>query len=79
MYGACAVLSSVGFPALHISSTLSHKEHDLKKKLLYIKLCFDFLYKGLSEKILILRRNERDIIVNVHWSSYQVPVFLIWF
>ena len=36
---------------------------------------FDFPLQILSETFLILRRNERDTIQNVHWSSSKVPLF----
>jgi hypothetical protein len=36
-------LSSVTCPALQYFSTLSHKLHDLKKKVIWHKTCFDFL------------------------------------
>ena len=39
-------------------------------------MCFDFLYTTLSETFLILRRNEQDIIENVHRSSYNIFVIL---
>jgi hypothetical protein len=34
---------------------------------------FDFL----PEKILILRKTERDITINVHWSSRKVLVIIV--
>ena len=40
------------------------------------KICFDF-YKILSETFLSLRRNERDIVINVHASSNKVPLILV--
>jgi hypothetical protein len=33
----------------------------------------------LSEKILILRRNERDMIKNVHWSLRKASFILVRF
>jgi hypothetical protein len=41
------------------------------KKLLNMKCVFWFSLQLLSIIFLILRRNERDIIKNVHWSSYN--------
>jgi len=38
-----------------------------------LSMCFDFFY-NLPETFLILRRNERDMIKNVHWSSCKVPI-----
>jgi len=43
MQCACVILSSVAWPALQYLSTLSHKRHDFRKKMLNIKLSFDFL------------------------------------
>ena len=42
---ACATWSFVTCPALHYFSTFSHKRHDFRKKILEIKMCFDFVYK----------------------------------
>jgi hypothetical protein len=46
------------------------------KKLLNIKCVFRFYLQILSEIFLILRRIQRDIIINVHMSSCKVPLFL---
>jgi len=40
-------------------------------------MCFDFLYNFLSETFFIIRRTERDIIINVHRSSCALPVVVI--
>jgi len=50
-----------------------------KKNLLNIKYVFWFSVQILSETFLILRRNERDIILNVHMSLCKVPVILVRF
>jgi hypothetical protein len=43
------------------------------------KTSFNFLYNFFSETFLILRRIQQDIIINVHRSSYKVPVTLVRF
>jgi len=56
--------------AIRFFFTLSHKP---QKKLLNIKLCFDFLYSFLTETFLILRRIQGDSIKNVQvfvWSTH---------
>jgi hypothetical protein len=73
-YSVC--VSSVACPALSHFSTLSHKRHDFRKNLLNIKCGFWFPLQLLSEIFLILRRIQRDITINVHRSSCNVPLFL---
>ena len=40
---------------------------------------FRFYLQILSEKFLIVRRNERDMIINIYWSSCKVSVILVRF
>jgi hypothetical protein len=44
------------------------------KKLLHIKCAFLFSLELLSETFLILRRNERNITINVHHTRYQLDL-----
>jgi hypothetical protein len=43
----------------------------------YIKVLFWFTLELLSETFLILRRIQRDMIINVHRSSCKVPAILV--
>ena len=68
------ILSSVTWSDYHIFFTLSQKRHYLKQKCVFwVSLQF------LSEIFLTVRRLQRDIIINVHRSSYQVFVILLRF
>jgi hypothetical protein len=58
-----------------ISQTASFSE----KSYFISNMYFDFLYNFLPETFLILRRIERDIIINVYGSSCKVPVILLIF
>jgi hypothetical protein len=40
-------------------------------------MCFDFLYVFFGVTFLILRRNDRDMAINVHMASRKVPVIII--
>jgi len=61
------------FPHYLINGTI------FEKKLLNIKYVFWFLLQLLSEKVLSLKRTERDMIKNVYCSSCEVPVILLRF
>ena len=66
-------------PALQCLSKLSHKRHDFRKeKFIEHKMCILILIcRILSDTFLILRRNERNMIKNVDWSSCKLPVILV--
>ena len=72
------ILSSLAYPALQYFSTLPHKRHDYRGKVIEYKMCPFFLFSLplLSENFLILRRFERGIIINVRMSSCEVHLFL---
>jgi hypothetical protein len=69
------ILLSVACPALQYFSKSSHKRYDFRKKLLNIKCVFWFSPQLLSEKLLILRRTERNVIKDVHWFHGNYPLF----
>ena len=65
-----------GLSSTTLFSTLYQKRHDLEGGELWNTKCvFWFSLQISSETFLILRRTERDIIINVHKSS-EVPVIL---
>ena len=80
MQCTCVVLSSEVCLVLQYFVTLSHKQHDLKKKLLNVNVLF--FVKFLTETFLILERfyrTERAVFKNAYWSSCEVNVILVRF
>ena len=68
-------LSSAASLARQYFSTLSHKRHDFRVKVIEHKMCVIIF----STNFLILRRILRDIVINVKKSSCKVPVVLVGF
>ena len=58
--------------------TLSHKPHDFLEKLYWTKK-FRFPQQLLSEIFLILRKIQRDIIINIPVFPFKLPEFLVRF
>jgi len=78
MQCACPILSSVACPAVQSFSTLHLKRHEFRKKNLTQNL-YLFSLVLLCEKFLILKRSERDIIINAYRYSSEVPAILVRF
>jgi hypothetical protein len=72
-------LSSEACMAVPYFSTLSHKRHNILKKVIQHKICVLSFSTTLSETFFILSIIQRDIIVNVHMPSCKVPVILATF
>jgi hypothetical protein len=70
------ILSIVACPDLPYFSHYTTNGTMHGNNLLNIKYTFRFSLQLLSEKFLILRRNGREIIINVHISSCKVLVIL---
>jgi len=79
MQCACALVPSLASLAIPYFFTLSHKWKDLSKKnLLNVKFVLIFSTNS-SEIFFILRRTERDMIINVNWFTCIVPIILVGF
>ena len=69
------ILPSAVCHVVHDFSTLSHKQHDFRKKrVIETKMCVLILSITSSEIFIILKINERDMIKNVYWSSCKYPL-----
>jgi hypothetical protein len=68
----CIILSSAQY-----FSVLPHKRHKFVEKLLTI-MCV-FIFPANFETFPIRRRNEREIIKNINWSSCKVGVLFATF
>jgi hypothetical protein len=79
MQSACAVMSSVASPVLSNFSTLCHKGHDFREKLLNLKFVFLFSLQILRQIVLILKITQRDTIINIHWLYCKVYVIFVRF
>jgi hypothetical protein len=67
-----AIFSSAAFLTLHYFSHYFLKVTNFEKKIaLNIKGYFQFSLQRMSETFFILRRTERDVIKNMHWSSWK--------
>ena len=75
----CIILSSVEYATLTILfSALSPKRHDFRKKFEH-KRCIFIFSTNLFENFLMLRRMQRDVIINVHMPTRTVRVLLFGF
>jgi len=72
-------MSSMASLVLPYVSALFHKRHDFRKKVIEHKMGVLILSTDLFKTFLILRRTERDIIINVLRSSHIVPIILVRF
>ena len=70
------VMSSLACLAVPYFSTLSRKRHDFLKKVIQHKMCVLIFSTTLSETFLILKKNEWDVMVNMHRSSYSCQILM---
>jgi hypothetical protein len=70
------ILWSVACLAVPYFSTLSHKRHDFRGKVIEHKMCVLIFCTTLVWRIFILGRIQRDIVINVHRSACKVPLLL---
>jgi hypothetical protein len=73
------ILSSVACLVVSYFSTLSHKQHDFREKIIEPKRRILIFSTTFFEIFLIPIRNQRDVIINVLMSSCKLPVILVGF
>ena len=68
MQCACAVLSSEARPVVQYFPTLSHKRHNFRRKKMSLNTNCEhsFSLQLLSETLLILRRTDGEMTINVY-------------
>ena len=71
------ILLSVACLVLPHFSKLSYKRYDFREKVTEQKMCVLIFSATLSETFLIPKRIQRDIVTNVHRSSYKVHIILV--
>jgi hypothetical protein len=59
-------MQCVPCPALPYFPTLTHKRHDFREEIIEHKMSVLIFSTNFGEKIFILRRNEREIIVYIY-------------
>jgi hypothetical protein len=59
-----------------VLSTLSYQRHDFRKDAFGYKMCIFIFSINLPEILLILRRTDQDMNINVYWPPYKIVVIL---
>jgi len=77
MQCACAMLSSVACPALQIVSTLSHKKHVFRKKVIERK--YILIFSTTLPEIFLFKKTERYMIKNYIAQHVNYSLFLSYF
>jgi len=82
MQSACVVLYCHLLPVWHNHIFLQYLINDTifgKKNIIKHKMCVLMFYTTMFDKFVILRKPQRDIIINVNWSSCEIPITLVIF